>query len=244
LIFAPLEYTTMRRSNRPNKRFDQHPNYLPPGGMGPMMLSLVKEVKKLNETEQTAELKRPPRVPDVPVLRLKQKRICTFRETYISGNITGSVSNPVFGSLYFTISSFNDVASYQGVFDTYRIIQCEVQFLPKYVVSTNTMVPLLYTVIDYDDANAPTTIGQLLDYDTLQISDAGTLQSRVLNPRAAVATYSGTFTSYAQDKKQWMDIANTGIQYYGVKYGLETAAYAAIFYEILVSVTFQCKSQR
>jgi len=211
----------------------------------PATSAILQELKSLNQKQENQEVKRLPRTPDIPVMKLKQQRIYNFRETYSAATITASTSLPVFGALNFQINSLGDLSSYQGLFDAYRIIQAEVQFIPKYVVGSNTGVPLLFTVIDYDDSSTPTQISQLLDYDTVQISPGDVLQSRVLTPRAALGVYGSTLTSYGQTaNSQWMDLASPQVQYYGVKYGLEAAAYSAGFYEVIVTLTIQTKSQK
>jgi hypothetical protein len=155
-----------------------------------------------------------------------------------------STTAPTYGSVFFTPASITDYSSAQTLFDTFKVLQLEVQFVPRQV-DTNVQNPLLYTVIDYDDANLPTSSAQLMQYDTCQISQSGVLVSRVLHPKAAIAAYTGAFTGYAQStSNMWFDCASTTLQFYGVKYATESAPTASVYYELIVTATVAFRSNR
>lgn len=124
----------------------------------------------------------------------------------------------------FRLSQFTGYADWAGAFDLYRLRGIAIEFAPNITVGTTTnILPRLYTVIDYDDS-ASVTRAQALQYDTCVVSPPGTGVVRTLTPRLAVAAYSGTFTSYANMKAQWIDVASPDVQHYGVKIVVEGGA--------------------
>jgi len=117
------------------------------------------------------------------------------------------------------LSYFADVASYQAVFDCFRIRMCRFDFVNSAAGGAN-----LITAVDTDDANTPTA-ATLIQYDTHLISGPGEKCRRVFVPRAADAVYQGAFTAFGQtDPLAWMDIGNPGVLYYGLKAVVSSAA--------------------
>jgi len=103
----------------------------------------------------------------------------------------------------------------------------------------------LFTVIDYDDATAPSGISALLEYMTLETTQAGSFCVRALNPRFATAAYAGVFTSFAQSRG-WVDVASPSVQYYGIKWGVPALAAGTTtpVYTIYADVIVQCRNAR
>lgn len=147
------------------------------------------------------------------------------------GLITATnVAASVFASLNFTLSQIDDVASLKGVWDQYRIDLIEVWLFVVSSGSTSSALPCTpwYTVVDYDDSTALTTVGQALDYENCQMSILSAGQYRRFKPHMAVAAYQGAFTGYTNLAGQWIDAAYDTVQHYGVKIAAEATALGAL----------------
>jgi len=142
---------------------------------------------------------------------------------YSAGTVFQVASVNTYGSLAFTASSASNFADLSAVFDMYRIVGASVSFVPQVTQNiTNTAyMPRLFSVIDYDDAATPTSINQLLQYDSIVIGGPCRAHIRALDPHIAVAAYSGAFTSFANLRNQWIDIASATVQHYGLKFACE-----------------------
>jgi len=196
------------------------------------------------DSEKTQERGLKPAIADVVPLRLKSERVYTFERKSSVGSVTPSATLDVFGATNFTLSSLPDSSEFTTLFDQYRIVQVALTFFP---LTTGPYASPLITVIDYDDSTTPTSIVQLLEYPTSEMTQAGSLVTRTFNPRAATAVYSGAFTSFAQTMPgQWMDVASPSVQYYGLKWGMPatTGGTTTPVYTIYARYILQCRNVR
>ena len=151
----------------------------------------------------------------------------------MSGVLSVSGTVPTLGSINFLMSQVQNFTEITTLFDQYRIAQVVVQFSPR-TFNANDLPPV-FTVIDYDDSNTPSALGELREYATLLINPGGTYFERVLNPKFTTAAYSGTFTSYAVSGG-WVDSASPNVEWYGIKYGIPAGATTnSNYYQIDVS---------
>lgn len=142
------------------------------------------------------------------------------------GSITQQASSENDVTFFFSFGSATASTFYAAVFDQYRITGATITFSPRLSngnFPSGAISPRLYTVIDYDDASA-TTITGLTQYETLIIVPPGCGVVRTLIPHAAVAAYSGTFTSFTNITSPWIDAASATVQHYGVKVAIEPGA--------------------
>jgi len=95
--------------------------------------------------------------------------------------------------------------------------------LPTQLTGVAPNTSFVALAIDYDDANVPTTMAQVMDYDNAVVIGPTQECALTLKPKFAVAAYaSGVFTSYASSvENQWIDCASTGVEYYGLKIGVQ-----------------------
>ncbi len=149
--------------------------------------------------------------------------VYTFRRSCSLGNVSVGVTGAGDG-ISFQLSDLPNATDFTSLFDQYRFLEVRFKFVPTsapFGPSTSaTDFPKLMTVIDYDDATSPASADELRQYDTLQITPNTKAVERIIQPpRAALAAYSGAFTSYAESTlDQWFDCASDGIQFYGLKW--------------------------
>jgi hypothetical protein len=172
------------------------------------------------------------------------------RESYVGGSFAQQASLNTYGAAFFTLGNLGNSASYAAIFDQYKIVAASVTFTvqngPGYQANTasNIVLPRLWTCIDYDDANVPTSVNYVQQYSSCMLTPPGTGVTRLLQPHVALAAYSGTFTSYANMEDQWVDIASTAVQHYGIKWALEAGGVAQtilqlVNYEVTLWVKFR-----
>jgi hypothetical protein len=148
---------------------------------------------------------------------LRRDKVHTFERTVSVAFLSAPTAVDTYTAYSFTLGTLPNSTEYTQLFDQYRIVQVTITFQPSTLVATSSP---LYTVIDYDDANAPTSLNDLLQYDTLKTTMTGAYHVRTVNPRFTLGAYSGTLTSFANaPNDMWVDVASPNVQYYGVKLG-------------------------
>lgn len=152
----------------------------------------------------------------------------------------GGISD-VFASWAFCLADIPNVASVGALFDQYRIDEIHFRLRSRnpavYIANiaspnNNFTAPLI--VIDRDDNTAPTTLGELQQYDNCQQISAQDSIDVIFEPSITPSVFSaGAFSGYAVDDsgKYWLDVANTSIPHYGIKVGMPALASTASKYD-------------
>jgi hypothetical protein len=126
-----------------------------------------------------------------------------------------SLTVPTFASAYIALSQFPNYTEYSSVFDQYKIDQVEIWLEP--VGSQENGLGVLTTAVDLDDANLPTVATGLYDKQDALVGNGAAGRYHRWAPHMAVATFSGSFTSYANEPAGWIDSASPNVQHYGFK---------------------------
>jgi hypothetical protein len=140
-----------------------------------------------------------------------------FTERYLTTGITSSTTLTVTGAYYFLVNSLNNLSALTSLFDQYRIAKVEMLFIPQ-IILTNGNSGRFTTVIDYDDNGSPGSENSLFEYQNALTCSGADGQYRTFVPHAAVALYSGAFTSYGNVPSPWIDAASATVQHFGLKY--------------------------
>lgn len=147
--------------------------------------------------------------------------------TFFTVSTTPTIS--VYASRAFTVSDFSGASNLLSVFDQYKIdqIECWVEMVTPNVTSGMAFVS---TVVDIDDANVPTSAGQVVDKIGAISGTTNGGRYHKWKPHVAEALYSGTFTSYGNMPSQWIDSASPSVQHYGIKaVAISNAASAHVY---------------
>ncbi len=156
-----------------------------------------------------------------------------------------SASVPTFAVANFVASNVDQIGALTAVFDQYRFARIEAWITPR-VTSSNSSsqnVGLLHTVIDFDDSTNLSSVAQANDYTNVVVSSGLDGHYRTFVPHAALAAYSGTFTSYANVEAPWIDAASTGVQHYGIKAACTTTD-VTYMYDLVVRIHMQWRNVR
>jgi len=135
-------------------------------------------------------------------------------------NIVTSTTGAVFRSFAFSASECTDIAEMSAVFDQYRLDRVDIRIVPN-VTELLTSTPNLgrnYSVIDFDDANAFTSMTDPLDYNNCLAWEITDPICITLRPRLALAAYAGgVFNGFTNRGPMWIDAASPAVEHYGVK---------------------------
>jgi hypothetical protein len=154
----------------------------------------------------------------IPALRVPKGQVYTVKKTVDLGVLlTTATASPTAGEVNFTLSSLAEASSYEAIFDQYKIDMAELWIIPEAPTGGTAQNYQYASVLDYDDSNALSTLQVALNYDNAVVASLLTGMYRRLKPRIALAAYSGSFSSYANLRDQWLDCASPGVQHYGVK---------------------------
>jgi hypothetical protein len=149
----------------------------------------------------------------------KPEQIFQFDQMAFSQAVfANSVSVPTFQSYLFTLSQVHQVGTLTSAFDQYRVTEIEYWLVPEISSSASTSTGSLFTVLDFDDSVALTSVGAALDYSTCKMGPSHFTHYRRFKPHVAVAAYAaGAFTSYKNETSPWLDCNSPAVEHYGVK---------------------------
>jgi hypothetical protein len=164
----------------------------------------------------------------------------------ITTTISSSNLGSVFGSANFSLGQVDQNASLGNVFDQYRIVMIEATFMPAVSQESTAAANLgiFYSCIDYDDSTNLTTIGQITDFQNCVAHPGYQGMRRTFRPHAAVAAYSGAFTSFANEESPWLDSASGSIQHYGLKWAWSATTTNSNQMSLVVRAWFQFRNVR
>jgi len=151
--------------------------------------------------------------------------------TGITGNaIVQGGATGVFGAIAFQLSDLANSITFASLFDQYRFEKVRLYIRARTnaasvfnTASPNAAVPRVFIVIDRDDNTAPTAVTDLMQYDTVATFTGHEDCVIDLVPNLTPAVFaSGAFSGYSSlpSNSAWIDIANTAVPMYGVKFGV------------------------
>jgi len=130
--------------------------------------------------------------------------------------VSTSLTVPVYFGMAFGLSSFNSYTSYTTCFDQYKIDEIEVWV--ESANQNNTIATCrLATAVDLDNSAAPSSYGDVTDFQGALISNCMGGHYHRFVPHLAIAEYAGAFTSYGNIPPTWIDCASPGVEHYGLK---------------------------
>jgi len=158
-------------------------------------------------------------------------QVFSFAESgLITSFFTSSNVGSSYSSKYFALNQVNHVSQLGTVFDQYRIDMVEFWIFPR--VSDNTTITqpgVFVSVIDFDDANTPTSLGDLTDYTNALVTSGLDGHYRCFKPHAAVDLFNGAFSGYGNVASPWIDVASADVQHYAIKVGCSTTGTAQVY---------------
>ena len=178
--------------------------------------------------------------------RRVQNLVHTFKRTFYNsaGIIVPSGSGFSFNAWTFTLNQLPNVTDFTSLYDQYKINGIKFTLIPRHTeVPMNTSVGLqVMSVLDFDDDVAPTSINDLCQYGNMKQTRGNINHSRYFRPTIRKSVdVAGASPGYQVSKSEWLDLANTVVKHYGLKYAIEQGN-VAVTYDLKIDMYFQCKN--
>jgi hypothetical protein len=172
--------------------------------------------------------------------------VVAFARNYLAGTFASSLAGDAMGALSMSVSSLPNSSEFTNLFDQYRIVRLEYTFWPFQTQSTisTTATPVIASVVDYDDAVTPGGFGALQQYENCMVHSPYKPFTVSFKPHVALAAYSGGFTSYANQKDQWIDSSSNAVQHYGCKFATPQSFGTIQTWYIIGRALVECKNVR
>lgn len=192
-----------------------------------------------------------PRIRDVtPLFRVVPNMDHKFVRTWDYGKLLSAAADQGYAFAW-TFDSFTGFADFTALYDMYRIdaVECIWELVQTSATAkASAIMPIVLAWPDYDDATAPASLlvaDQVSQMERLNLSEARPSVRRAIVPR--VPLNAGVLS--VSQQKQWIDMANTNITHYGVKFwvknfNLTTEAATGASLAVTFRVHFTCRNPR
>lgn len=153
-----------------------------------------------------------------------------FTRTVLS--ILTVASSPAAAGMTFKLSDLPNYSEYTALYDQFRIDKVIVTFEPVYTDwsgskstadTQNFYLPSIYTCLDYDDANSPLAVDDILQYSTEKHGRFIGIHKRILTPSILVQNYeTDVSTAYTPAFRRWVSSTDPTTRHFGLKYWIDT----------------------
>jgi len=151
------------------------------------------------------------------------RRNCSFDFIYMQPE--GGAAPAYTNGYVFRLDQLPNYGEFTSLFDMYRFNSVVMRFIPTATqLQTNTdqnnsEAPLLYCVIDYNNADAPASADELKEYGNCRVLPMTRPLSLKFRPRTATPVYRDAVSAaYLQNApKLWLDCNYADIPHYGVR---------------------------
>lgn len=206
-----------------------------------------------SQFRRSTSSRRPSTTPS-QALNAQGDRICppienkyyTLRNAYPDTSIAGGTSFTGLG-LSYALSAMDNITTFLGLFDQYRIDWIEVTVRPMYTATSlsasGDIVPVYKTLIDYDDANTLVNMAGANVYSTVQTGQINSM-TRAWQPHCATSVLGGS-GGQGNVASPWLDCGFPTVPHYGFKMGIEAGTAGAIqSYNITTNIWVTFKNVR
>lgn len=148
----------------------------------------------------------------------------------------------------FRLSACPNVSEFTNLYDQYQIKGVKISLIPRYTM-TQSGAPLaaignVWSALDYDDASAPTSVDQLLQYQNVKRTQMNRVHSRFLRPCIANEIFNtGIATAYAPKRNTWIDCTSDTVEHYGIKLWIDSSQ-AGVTFDVQVKFYLAFKNVR
>jgi len=149
--------------------------------------------------------------------------ITVVRQVIQDITITAQPTAAQTNTYYFQLSNLANASTFENLYDQYRLDAIRMIVKPQnnaigLVTNSTTSLTQMYCVIDYDNDSALSSIAGATSYQNCVVLEPGESMTRTFQPRMALGSYSGAFTSFANVAPMWCDCASPSIRHYGIKF--------------------------
>lgn len=142
-----------------------------------------------------------------------------------------------------------NVSEFTNLFDQYKVLNCTVEFRPRFseidgaVAST---MPTIHWIYDIDDATAPGGMSDLMERTRVRSARLiRPVRLTMWRPTVASPIYqSAIATSYGPRTRPWIDVNNSSVPHYGIKWVMQGSPGTSLIFDVRVRWKFMCKNPR
>lgn len=176
-----------------------------------------------------------------------QPNVYSFKRTIFNkDNIV--VSGTDFAAAWsWDMNALPNVTDFSNLYDMYMIKKIVVKIIPKYTeailnsgASTNANCQQIHSVIDYDDGTNPTSINDMVQYQSHRLTRGNQVHTRVFVPKVELTTSAAN----APKSYQWIDFDSLTATHRGMKVYIPapTTASTQVSYDVQTIYYFSCKN--
>ena len=159
----------------------------------------------------------------------------TFNRKFKQDILVTNQTNPQQYAMQWKLVDLPNNSEFTNLFDVYKINYVDITFIYDHNsgdIATSTGIqtgqnlglPNIYLARDYDDADPLPSLDAFLEYEGTIIKRLGNSFTVRVYPHIAVAAYgSGAFTSYKNDRSNWIDCTSNGVAHYGLKMAIDAS---------------------
>lgn len=191
-----------------------------------------------------------------------RRQVHSFKRVVDLGSYTASASaltqTPISKSFSFALADLPNVAEYTGLFDQYKLTGISLKIIPRASqfqgAASGTVNAIGYnpviTALDFDDAATPSSKEVLMQYGSCKFTGSNRIHKRYFKPKILQPAWVNAISSgYASERAKWIDIANTNVAHYGLKWWVDAPALGAssessISFNVMATYYFMMKNTR
>jgi len=151
------------------------------------------------------------------------------RSVYSTAYLTATSAGAFGSSKNFKLTDVPNATEFTNLYDQYQIKGIKITLIPRAnsadVINGSLVQPIgnLWSVIDYDDGTAPTTIDTVLQYPNLKRTQMVKSHSRYFKPKYVQQLYSSAaVVGYGNaHPNSWIDCNSSAVEHYGLKFWVD-----------------------
>lgn len=173
------------------------------------------------------------------------------RTQYNSGWTANLTTADQFANYYGSLSQVPNISDFTGLYDQYKILAMKVTLIPRGnqsdigTASASVAQSVgVFSVIDYDDNTNLTSISQACQYQNMKMTRSHQVHTRYFKPRIMTSVLSNVSTANSVNTRGWIDINDTQVNHYGIKYALQISPNSSQSFDLKVDYYLAFKSVR
>lgn len=166
----------------------------------------------------------------------------------LSGNI---IHAPYIAAWSYSLAQVRGIGDFTALFDQYKITHVQVRFFlridPGAQTAATANVPRLYYFTDHDDDTAPSSLDNFREHQRLKIVPLNLYKPVVVNFKPSILTQAfrtTTTVGYCPKWRQWLDMAQTDVPHYGLKWALDDFTNTNYRLDVESTIWFQGRAPR
>lgn len=173
------------------------------------------------------------------------------RAQFAPSVITVSGGTSFFSASSFELQNVPNATEFSNLYDQYKITGIKYSIMPRGnsadvgTSATQGNMGRIFSVLDYDDSNAPSGFNEMTQYQNLKVTPNTVTHTRFLKPRFNMDVLSGSVGLTANAPRTgWIDCASTDVKHRGVKIGIQAPTTATYTYDLMITYYLAFKNVR